>query len=70
MQEKFSRRGEYIGGRAMSGGGPWAHTMPRRGQGVARAMGGVAALCPTSVSALDSVSYRENRNSSFYFVQF
>jgi hypothetical protein len=29
----FSRRGEYIGGRVMSGGGPGAHTRPRRGQG-------------------------------------
>jgi hypothetical protein len=36
---RFSRRGEYIGGRAASGSGPWAHTMPWRGQGVARAMG-------------------------------
>jgi hypothetical protein len=34
-----SRRGEFIGGRAMSGGGPGAHTMPQRGQWVARAMG-------------------------------
>jgi hypothetical protein len=45
----FSHRGEYIGGRAMSGGGPWAHTMPQRGQGVACAMGGcghpLAPLC-------------------------
>jgi hypothetical protein len=37
---RFSCRGEYIGGRAASGGGPGAHTRPRRGQGVARAMGG------------------------------
>jgi hypothetical protein len=42
----FSRRGEYIGGRAMSGGGPGAHTYPRRGQGVTHAVGGVATLCP------------------------
>jgi hypothetical protein len=34
---RFSRRGEYIGGRVASEGGPRAHTMPRRGQG-ARAM--------------------------------
>jgi hypothetical protein len=52
----FSRRGEYIDGRAMSGGGPGAHTMPQRSHGVARTMGGVAALWPPSVSALDSVS--------------
>jgi hypothetical protein len=55
----FSRRGEYIGGRVMLGGGPGAHTMPRRGQGLAHAMGGVAALWPPSVSALDFISYRE-----------
>jgi hypothetical protein len=54
---KFSHRGEYIGGRAASGGGPGAHTIPRCGQGVARAMGGgVAALWLPSISALNSVS--------------
>jgi hypothetical protein len=42
----FSHRGEYIGGRAASGGGPGANTRPWRGQGVAHAMGGVAASCP------------------------
>jgi hypothetical protein len=36
---RFSHRVEYIGGRAVSGGGPGAHTRPRRGLGVARAMG-------------------------------
>jgi hypothetical protein len=35
----FSHQGEYIGGRAASGGGLGAHTMPWRGLGVARAMG-------------------------------
>jgi hypothetical protein len=34
----FSHRGEYIGGRAMSGGGPGAHTIAWRGLGVAHAM--------------------------------
>jgi hypothetical protein len=34
----FSHRGEYIGGRVASGSGPGAHTIARRGQGVARAM--------------------------------
>jgi hypothetical protein len=34
----FSHRGEYIGGRAMSGGGPGAHPLAWRGMGVARAM--------------------------------
>jgi hypothetical protein len=30
---RFSRRGEFLGGRAASKGGPGAHTMPWRGQG-------------------------------------
>jgi hypothetical protein len=30
---RFSHRGEYIGRRAASEGGPGAHTMPWRGQG-------------------------------------
>jgi hypothetical protein len=34
----FSHRGDYIGGRAGSGGGPGAHTWSWCGQGVARAM--------------------------------
>jgi hypothetical protein len=34
----FPRRLEYIGGRATSGGGPGAHTITRRGQGVSHAM--------------------------------
>jgi hypothetical protein len=33
----FSRRGEYIGGRAASGGGPGGPTTWWRGQGLARA---------------------------------
>jgi hypothetical protein len=36
---RFSHRGEYIGGRAASEGGPGPHTRPRCGKGVARAMG-------------------------------
>jgi hypothetical protein len=35
---RFSRRGEYIGGRAALECGPWAHTIAQRGQGVARTM--------------------------------
>jgi hypothetical protein len=35
----FSHRGEYIGGRAVLGGGPRAHTRAWRGLEVARAMG-------------------------------
>jgi hypothetical protein len=34
----FSHRGEYIGRRAMSGGGPGAHPIAWRGLGVARTM--------------------------------
>jgi hypothetical protein len=36
---RFSHRGEYIGGRAASGGAPGAHTMPWCSLGVSRAMG-------------------------------
>jgi hypothetical protein len=34
---RFSRRGEYIGGRAASEGGPGGHTTWWRGQGLGRA---------------------------------
>jgi hypothetical protein len=34
---RFSRRGEYIGGRAASGGGPGSHTSWWHGQGLGRA---------------------------------
>jgi hypothetical protein len=36
---RFSRRGEYIGGRAALGSGPGAHTCPWRGLGVAPTIG-------------------------------
>jgi hypothetical protein len=35
---RFSRRGEYIGGRVASGSGPGAHTTARRDEGVAHAV--------------------------------
>jgi hypothetical protein len=54
----FSHGGEYIGGWAMSGGGPGAHTMPGAARGWP-APWGVAALWPPFVSALDSISYWE-----------
>ena len=38
----FSRRRDIIGGRAMSGGGPGAHTLPGRGLGRGAPRGGVA----------------------------
>jgi hypothetical protein len=41
---RFSHRGEYIGGRVASECGPGAHTIPRHGQGVARAMGWCSRL--------------------------
>jgi hypothetical protein len=41
---RVSRRVEYIGERVASECGPGAHTMPRRGQGVARAMGWCSRL--------------------------
>jgi hypothetical protein len=59
---KFFCRGEYIDERAASGGGPGAHTTPRRGQGVAHAMGWcgrlLAPLChaPEKIGTLAFVS--------------
>jgi hypothetical protein len=48
---RFSHRGEYIGRRAASGGGPGAHPRPRCGQGVARAMWGCGRpLAPLRLS--------------------
>ena len=55
----FSQEHEFIGERARSVGARGAHTMPRRGQGVARARGGVAASRLFSVSCLDSVFVTE-----------
>jgi hypothetical protein len=51
----FSPRREYIGGRAISEGGPGAHTTWWRGQGGPVPPHGVASPWPTSVSALDSI---------------
>jgi hypothetical protein len=47
----FPRRGEYIGGRAASGGGPGGPTTWWRGLG--------AGPWSPSISALDSISCRE-----------
>jgi hypothetical protein len=67
---RFSRRGEYIGGRATSGGGPGAHTRPRRGQGVARTMGGwpPSGSPPSQLWTPSQVG--KNRNFGFCFIQF
>jgi hypothetical protein len=48
----FSRRGDFIGEGASSGGEPGGLTMGGRGQGLGRAPCGVAGLWPSSVSSL------------------
>jgi hypothetical protein len=53
---RVSRRGEYIGGRAASRGGPGGPTTWWRGQPLAAPPYGVAGPWLPSVSALDSVS--------------
>jgi hypothetical protein len=65
-----SHQGEYIGGRAMLGGGPGANTRPRWGQGVARATGGVAALCPPPSLLWTLSRIGKNRNFGICFIQF
>jgi hypothetical protein len=55
----FPRRGEYIGGRAASGGGQVAPPPGGAGQGLAAPPYGVAVPWLPSVSALDSVSCLE-----------
>jgi hypothetical protein len=55
----FSRRGEYIGGKAMSGGGLGGLTTWWRGPGVDRATLWCGRPLAPSVSALDSVLYRK-----------
>jgi hypothetical protein len=69
----FSRRGEYIGGRAMSWGGLGAHTTWWRGQGVARAT--LWRGCPLAPPLPPSLLWTpsrvgKNRNFGFCFVQF
>jgi hypothetical protein len=51
----FSRRRDFIGGRAMSEGALGAHTTWWHGQGAPAPPPGVAASWPLSVSALDSI---------------
>jgi hypothetical protein len=53
---RFSRRGEYIGGRAALGGGPGALAPGGAGQGLDAPPYGVAGPWLPSISALDSVS--------------
>jgi hypothetical protein len=52
----FSHRMEFIGGRAMLGVGPGAHTTWWHGQGVAHATLGCGRPLDPSVSPLDSIS--------------
>jgi hypothetical protein len=56
---RFSRRGEYIGGKAASECGLGAHTIARRGQGEPALWHGAATSWHPSVSALDSMTLRE-----------
>jgi hypothetical protein len=49
----FSCRGEYIGGRAASGGGPGGLTLWWRGPGPSRAALGCGRPLPPSVSSSD-----------------
>jgi hypothetical protein len=56
---RFSHRGEYIGGRAASGGGPGGPTTWWRGPGLAAPPYDVASPWLPSVSALDSVLCQE-----------
>jgi hypothetical protein len=63
----FSRRRDFIGGRAMSGGGPGAHTTWWRGQRGGAPPYGVPASWPSSLSALDSV-FVSGKNGGSAFV--
>jgi hypothetical protein len=68
---RFSRRGEYIGGRAAAGSGPGGLTPWWRGQGLARAALGcgqvLALLCLCFGLRL---VFWKNRRFGFCFVQF
>jgi hypothetical protein len=55
----FSHRRDYIGGRAMSGGGPGGHTTWWCGQRDGVPPYGVPASWPPSIAPLDSVLCRE-----------
>jgi hypothetical protein len=55
----FSRRTDFIGGRAMLEGGPGAHTTPWHNKRGGAPPGGVAVSWPSSVYALDSFSYQK-----------
>jgi hypothetical protein len=56
---RFSRRGEYIGRRTASGGGPGAPPPGGASQGLAAPPYGVACPWLPSVSALDTVLCRK-----------
>jgi hypothetical protein len=67
----FSRWGEYVGGSAMSGGGPGVHTTWWCGQGVARAtLWSGYPLAPLRLCFGLRLVLGKNRNFSFCFVQF
>jgi hypothetical protein len=63
---RFSRRGEYIGGRATLGGGPGSPPPGAAGHGLAAPPYGVAGPWLPSISALDSVSCQEKKGTSAF----
>jgi hypothetical protein len=67
----FPRRGEYIGGRASSGGGPGGphHLVARPGAGPRHPMLRLAPGPPPSLLWTSS-RVRKNRNFGFCFIQF
>jgi hypothetical protein len=66
----FSRRGEYIGGRAMSGGDQWPTPPGGAARGWPAPPYGVAALWPPPSLLWTLSCVGKNRNFGFCFVQF
>jgi hypothetical protein len=66
----FSRRRDYIGGRAMLGGGPGGHTTWWRGQRGGGAPYGVPICWPPPSPLWTPCRVRKNRNFMLCFVQF
>jgi hypothetical protein len=67
----FSHQGDYIGGRAASGSGPWGLTPWWRGQGLAcAALGCGQVLAPLHLWFGLWLMFWKNRRFSFYFIQF
>jgi hypothetical protein len=66
----FSRRGEYIGGRAASGGGPGGLTPGGAARAGPRRPRVRLASGPPPSHRRTLRRFRKNRRFSFYFVQF